>query len=322
MAETPLVRSARSSGRSGRVLAGATSWADRSLVRDGSFYPRKTMTASDRLAYYCSRLPLAEVATTFRFPPTPDLAAQWAARTPDGFTLDIRAWSLLSGSPTMPDSLWPDLAGQVKAQARDNRRLYAAHLPPEVMEECWARFSHALDPLRAAGRLGAVIVRYPRWFGPREDTWAELAALRRRLPGTAVAVEFHSRAWLEGRSPEGGSACETTLAWLEDHGLSLVCTDGPPAGERALPAVVAATADLALIRFSGRRCQPEEPWTWPYRYRSDELEGWLGDIADLASSSREVHILFDNTWGADAVDGAIDLLGLWDRDREIVAALT
>ncbi len=293
--------------RPGRVLAGATSWADRSLVRDGSFYPRRSMTASARLAYYCSRLPLAEVATTFRFPPTPDLAAQWAARTPEGFTLDVRAWSLLTGSPTFPDSLWPDLSGAVKTQARDNRRLYPSHLPGAVLEECWARFSHALEPLRRAGRLGAVILRYPRWFSPREDSWAELAALPRRLPGTALAVELANRSWMEG------DRCEETLTWLEDHGLGLVCIDGPATGETPDPPVVAATSEIAVVRFCGRRTGESHDWAWPYRYGEAELEAWLPDIADLASSSREVHLLFDNTWGSDAVDGACAMLELGGR---------
>lgn len=290
--------------RLGRVLAGATSWADRSLVRDGSFYPKKTMTATARLAYYCSRLPLAEVATTFRFPPTPDLAAQWAERTPEGFTLDVRAWSLLTGSPTLPDSLWPDLARQVKPLAQDRRRLYPGHLPPSVLDECWDRFHHALGPLRRAGRLGAVILRYPRWFGPREDSWAELAALPRRLPDMDLAVELHHPAWMEG------DCCEQTLGWLEDHGLGLVCIDGPSKGERALPRVVAATAEIAVVRFCGRRAVEADPWTWPYRYHPDELRAWLPDIADLASSARQVHLLFDNTWAADAVDGAATILEL------------
>jgi uncharacterized protein YecE (DUF72 family) len=302
--------------RPGRVLAGATSWADRSLVRSGAFYPRKTMTASARLAHYCSRLPLAEAATTYRFPPTPEVTAQWAERTPEGFTLDVRAWSLLTGCPTLPDSLWPDLAGQVHARDVGKRRLYPQHLPDEVLEECWARFDHALEPLRRAGRLGVVTLRYPRWVGPKEEAFASLAALRRRLPGTALAVELASPAWFEDEQ------CEITLGWLEANGVGLVCVDGPADGERAVPRVVAATADVAVVRFLGRRCVEGEPWTWPYRYHRDELAAWLSDLADLASSCREVHLLFDNTWQGDAVDAALAVLDLAAADDRMAVAAT
>ncbi|MCU4183822.1 DUF72 domain-containing protein [Acidiferrimicrobium sp. IK] len=286
------------------VRAGTTSWADRSLVRDGGFYPKKTMTARERLAYYCSRFSMAEIATTFRFPPTPELCAQWAERTPDGFSFDVKAWSLLVGRPTLPDSLYPDLQGAVRATARDRRRLYAAHLPADVLEECWARFAHSLAPLRRAGRLGVVTLSYPTWFSPRPEAWDELSRLPRRLPDTAVAVELHNPKWF------AGDACDATLEWLEARGIGFVCVDGPPdpAGERH--PVVAATSDTAVVRFCGRRAVEGEPWSSPYRYADEELAGWVPAVRDLATSAREVHLILDNCWRSDAVDNAATLLRL------------
>jgi uncharacterized protein YecE (DUF72 family) len=74
--------------------------------------------------------------------------------------------------------------------------------------------------------------------------------------------------------------------------------------------VVAATAPTAVVKFSGRRAVEGEPWTWPYRYRRDELESWMARIAALAAGSTETHLLFENTAGADAVDGALMALDL------------
>ena len=292
--------------RGALVRAGTTSWADRSLISDGSFYPRRTMTATARLAWYASRLPLAELTATYRFPPTPELSAQWASRTPEGFVFDVRAWSLLTGNPTFPDSLWPDLQGAVLPSRHPRRRLYASHLPTDVLEECWARFAHAVAPLHRAGRLGAVILQYPSWFSPRPETWEELALAQQRLPEYRMAVELHSPKWFEG------DGCETTLEFLEDHDLALVCIDGPPEGPRAVPPVVAATSDLAVVRFTGRRAVAGEPWTWPYRYGEEELAAWVPRIADLASSAGEVHVLMDNCWRSDGVDNATTLLRLLD----------
>ncbi|MBV9252885.1 MAG: DUF72 domain-containing protein, partial [Actinobacteria bacterium] len=68
-----------------RILVGASSWAHHSLVKESSWYPRKSMKAAERLGYYTSKLPLVEVDATYRFPPTPDLARQWVDRTPPGF---------------------------------------------------------------------------------------------------------------------------------------------------------------------------------------------------------------------------------------------
>lgn len=287
-----------------RVRCGTSSWADRSLVREGGFYPRKSMTARERLRYYCARLSVAEIATTYRFPPTPDVARQWVERTPEGFCFDVRAWSLLTENPTFPDSLWEDLIDEVRPETRDRRRLYPAHLSGDGYEECWARFEHALRPLHEAGRLGVVILQYPSWFTPKPETRAALAAARQRLARYRVAVELRSRKWLDG------DVCDDTLEWLEGQDMAFVCVDGPSDGPRALPPVFAATADVAIVRFVGRRIGEDDPWTWPYRYRDEELSEWVDRIGELAASAGEVHLIMDNCWQGDAVHNALGLASL------------
>ncbi|MGH9077446.1 MAG: DUF72 domain-containing protein [Acidimicrobiales bacterium] len=288
------------------VRAGTCSWADRALVASGRFYPRRTMSAAERLAWYGGRLPLAELTTTYRYPPTPEVCAQWAARAPDGLVFDVRAWSLLGGNPTFPDSLWPDLQDQVLPACRPRRRLYPGHLPSAALDECWARFAGAVAPLRRAGRLGAVIIQYPGWFSPRPEAWAELERAARRLPGQHVAVELGNPRWWEG------DACETTLEFLEHRDLAVVCHDGPGTGPGT--SVVAATTDLAVVRFVGRPAPGEDRWTTPYRYTGEELEGWVPRIVDLASSASEVHLLVDTGPGPGAVEAATTLLGLVEAE--------
>ena len=302
-------------------MAGASSWADRSLVRDGTFYPSRSLSAAQRLAHYASRLPLAEVTTTYRFPPTPEVTRRWVSATPPGFTIDVRAWSLLSGAPTWPESLWPDLQGQVRPSRRGGAKLYRHRLPVQVVDECWERFRHALMPLSQGGRLGAVIVCFPTWFSPRPATWEELAALPARLAGFRVAVELNNARWF------GGDTCEQTLGLLEESGLCFVCHDGGgPAGS-----VVAATADVAFVRFPGRaRRWAKEveaegveaeghllesearrgPAPWSYRYSEAQLAAWVPAVRDLASGTSQVHLIMDNCWRTDAVDNASSLLEL------------
>jgi uncharacterized protein YecE (DUF72 family) len=280
-----------------RVLAGASSWSARSLVEEGGFYPGRAMKASERLAYYASRLPLAEAATTYRFPPAPELARRWAAAAPRGFTLDLRAWSLLCGAPTWPESLWPDLQGYVRPSRREGAKLYRDRLPPEVVDECWERFRHGISPLAEAGVLGAVVFRYPSWFSPKAAARAELARLAERMPGCRVAVELTNGRWFEGH------VCDETLELLEELGFTLVCLAGPWPGQAA--PVVAATSQLAFLRFVPPAGVP------PYRFSDDELAAWLPAIGELASSSEELHVVMDNCWRSDAVDNAATLLALY-----------
>jgi uncharacterized protein YecE (DUF72 family) len=300
-----------------RVHAGTTSWANRSLVAEGNFYPSRSLSAAGRLGFYASRFGLAEVATTYRFPPAHEVARRWAGATPAGFNFDLRLWSLLCGAPTWPESLWPDLQPYARPPSRAGAKLYRHHLPQDVVEECWARFVHALGPLAEAGRLGVVVARYPAWFRPGPGAWEELIMLAERLKGFKVAVELANPRWFEGHS------CDGTLSFLERLGLSFASTASPSG-----PAVVATTAEVGFIRFPGGHPgelprpaaslgHPGEPpggasttpW-WAHRYSDAELMAWAPRLAEMASSCSELHIVMDNCWKSDAVDNAARLLEL------------
>jgi uncharacterized protein YecE (DUF72 family) len=293
-----------------RVLVGTCSWTDATLVKETSWYPRKSMKAAERLAYYAARYPIVEVDSTYYFPPTPELAGSWVERTPDDFTMNIKAWSLLTGHPTFPQSLWPDLQGEVRPELRDRRTLYANHLSEDAKDEAWDRFRHALMPLHSSGKLGAVLLQWPRWFGPNDAHRAEILDAKARLPDYALCIEFRRRSWLE---PD---ECDATLEFLEANDLPFVCVDEPQGFESSVPPVVAATADLAVVRFHGRNT---ETWELPvasaaerfrYRYQERELREWLPKLRELSASTREVHVLMNNCWRDDAVANAAELMDL------------
>jgi uncharacterized protein YecE (DUF72 family) len=288
-----------------RVMVGAASWAARSLTQESDWYPKRTMKAAERLAYYASRFPIVEVESTYWFPPTPDVARQWVERTPEGFTMDIRAWSLFTGQPTLPPSLWPDLQNEIRPETRDNTNLYMSHLSDDAVAEAWTRFDHALRPLHDAGRLGAVLLQYPHWFTPKETTRQELAAARSRLPDYRLSVEFGTERWVLPDELDG------TIEFFEDNDLILVAVDAPN-----LPAVVATTTEVAVIRLHGRDDPPWGPrphrptWRTPYRYPVDELAEWVPRIFDLAASTSEVHVVMNNSHRDDAVVNAQQLAEL------------
>src|SRR2546428_4834236 len=97
-----------------RVLVGTCSWTDRTLVNETDWYPRRSMTAAERLAYYASQFPVVEADSTYYFPPTPEMAKSWVERTPEGFTMNVKAYSLLTGHPPLPQPLWPALQSEVR----------------------------------------------------------------------------------------------------------------------------------------------------------------------------------------------------------------
>ncbi len=295
------------------VLTGSCSWTDKTLVQDADWYPRRSMSAEERLRYYAAQFPLTEIDSTYYAPPAERQAALWASRTPAGFCFDVKAYSLLTGHPTRPQSLWPDLRERLPAESAGKRNVYASHLDPEAMDEAWRRFEAGLRPLHEAGKLGGVLFQYPPWFVPRRENRAELQALPERLPGYHLCVELRSPRWVaEARDRD------RTLGLLRECGLSFVCVDAPAAS--GLPWLLEIThPELLVIRFHGRS---EETWNartataaerFRYLYSEAELEERAGQIAGVVGQARETHLLMNNCYQDYSVRNADQLRELLER---------
>ena len=293
-----------------RILVGTCSWTDRTLTHDTDWYPKRSMSAAERLKFYASRFPIAEADSTYYFPPSAELTRGWAERTPASFTMNVKAYSLLTGHPTRPDSLWPDLRDAIKPEFAGKRNVYSSHLDPDSVEEAWRRFELALRPLRSAGKLGAVLLQYPEWFTARKSNRDELAAIRHHWPDMPACVEFRSPTWLtEPRDRD------RTLQTLADLRLALVVVDAPRSAK--LPVVPEATTpDLAVIRFHGRN---DDAWKKPgttaaerfdYLYTKPQLRAWIPRIEALADEAATVHALMNNCYQDKGVRNAADLAGL------------
>ena len=295
------------------VLTGSCSWTDKTLVEDADWYPRRTMSAEERLRYYAAQFPLTEIDSTYYAPPAERQVALWAERTPDGFRFDVKAYSLLTGHPTRPRSLWRDLREALPAEIAEKRNVYPKHLGPEAMGEAWRRFEAALRPMHEAGKLGAVLFQYPPWFGPRRDNRAEIEALRDRLPDYRISVEFRSPRWLAEERDR-----DRTLGMLEEHRLVFVCVDAPPVSD--LPRVLAVTnPDMFMVRFHGRS---DATWKdtsgsaaerFRYLYSEEELEELVPPIAEHAAEARETHLLMNNCYQDYSVRNAAQMRDLLAR---------
>ncbi|MGH2718142.1 MAG: DUF72 domain-containing protein [Actinomycetota bacterium] len=299
----------------GQVLIGTASWTDKTLVESGAFYPPQARNPEDRLRFYAGQFPVVEVDSTYYFPPTERNAALWAERTPVHFVFDVKAYSLLTKHPTRKASLAEDLRSQVPEEHLAKPFLYASHLPTPVVDEVWERFRQALMPLHSAGKLGAVHFQFPEWFLPGAENRTYLLDCVARLPDYQVAVEFRNAAWMNERNQE------RTLSFLREHAIPYTSVDMPQGFRSSLPPVAAATSpELAYVRFHGRNTAnwegSHESATprFAYLYRQDELEAWAPKIRELASQSREVHVLMNNCYRDYAVTNARQLSSLLDGE--------
>ncbi len=296
-----------------KILVGTCSWTDSTLVKQTDWYPKKSMSAAERLAFYASRFSIAEADSTYYFPPSPQLVRGWSDRTPRSFTMNVKAYSLLTGHPAQPSSLWPDVRETIKPEFAGKRNVYLPHLPPDAVEEVWKRFRYALRPLEESGKLGAVLMQYPEWFTAKRDNRAELAAIRERWADVPVCVEFRSPSWLT--TPEDR---DRTLGLLGDLRLALVVVDAPEVSK--LPTVVEVTnPNLAVVRFHGRN---DDTWTkadtaaerFRYLYSRPQLRAWVAKLQTLAERAEHVHALMNNCYQDYGVRNAAELAALFSAD--------
>ena len=270
---------------------GTASWTDRTLIESG-WYPPEADTPERRLRYYASQFGLVEVDATYYALPAEHTAAVWAARTPAGFTFNVKAFSLFTHHPTRIAALPVDLRPAAEKVGRD--RIYFKDVGPAVADEVWERFLAALDPLRAAGKLGAILLQFPPWFPISKARKDYIVACAARAAPDRVCVEFRNRTWMTPGNQE------ETLGFLAEHRLPYVCVDMPPGHRDSIPPVLAATTpDLAVVRLHGH----SDMWDskdiherFGYRYTEAELNEWAAKVHALARDAEETRVLFNNCY--------------------------
>jgi uncharacterized protein YecE (DUF72 family) len=275
----------------GRVRVGTASWTDRTLLESG-WYPPEADTPEQRLRYYARQFSLVEVDATYYALPAEQTAARWAARTPPGFTFNVKAFSLFTHHPTPVAALPKDLRPAAEKTGKD--RVYFQDVGPAVAEEAWQRFSAALQPLRAAGKLGAILLQFPPWFPISRARKDYLVACAARAAPDRVCVEFRNRTWMTpGNQDE-------TLGFLTGHHLPYVCVDMPQGHRDSIPPVLAATSpDLAVVRMHGHSAKWDSKdihERFGYRYTDAELAEWAPKVAALAQDATGTHVLFNNCY--------------------------
>jgi uncharacterized protein YecE (DUF72 family) len=275
----------------GDIKVGTASWTDRTLIESG-WYPPEARTPAARLQFYSSRFPLVEVDATYYALPAEQTAASWAERTPALFTFNVKAFSLFTQHPTRVAALPADLRPAAQEGGKDP--VYLRNLKdPAVADEAWNRFLAALEPLRQAGKLGAILLQFPQWFPISRANKNYIVACADRVSPRRVCVEFRNRTWM---TPDNQ---QETLQFLSEHRLPYVCVDMPQGYTSSIPPVLAATADLAVMRLHGH----SEHWDskdiherFGYRYTQAELGAWAPRIRALAEEADNTHVLFNNCY--------------------------
>jgi uncharacterized protein YecE (DUF72 family) len=255
------------------------------------WYPRGVRSGEERLRYYAERFDTVEANSTYYRLPEEDLAAKWAERVPEGFVMHVKAFGMMTRHPVKADVLPPDLreAAPVDDRGRVDRP------PRELRSEVFARFHAALEPLRAAGKLGGILLQFPSYIVCKQLSFDYLEWAVRELRGDHALVEFRHRSWLE----EDNRA--QVFSFLESLGATCVVVDAPKTEAKNLvPTVLARTSPMAYVRMHGRNA---ETWNvrgrsaaerFDYLYSREELRELVPALRELASGAEEAYVMFNN----------------------------
>ena len=298
-------------GRGHTIRVGTAGWTDPTLTAPGVFYPSDATTPEARLRYYASRFPTVEIDAPYYALPTARNAELWAARTPDDFVFDVKAFALMTGHPTEVARLPKAMREALPKELAKQTRVYAKDLPAEIVDEVWATFRGALQPLIDAGKMGAVLLQYPRWHVPNALGRDTLLDAKARLPDVKLAVEFRNRRWLAPK------VADRVLGFLADQGMTYVMVDEPQGLASSVPAVTAVTSgDLAIVRMHGRR---GDQWErrgasvadkYRYLYDAEQLGEWAPRIAEVAAQAQETRVVFNNCYGNYGTTNALEMHAL------------
>jgi uncharacterized protein YecE (DUF72 family) len=302
------------SGMTAPIRVGVCSWADETLTK--VWYPPHVRSGEDRLRYYTERFDTVEANSTYYRLPDVSMVERWAERTPEGFTMHVKAFGVMTRHPVKVDALPPDL----RDEAPRDEHGRVERPSREFRAEIFRRFSEALEPLRRTGKLGGILMQFPPYVVFRDHSLEYLEWAQTQLPGDELLVELRHASWLD---EENRAA---TLAFLEEHGMAFVIVDAPRTGARnVLPTVVARTSDTAYVRFHGRNAKTWNKRTgsaaerFDYLYSTEELREWVEPLLQLAEEAQVVYAMYNNNGrsertrlkGLDPSEAAGDPDGEW-----------
>ena len=271
------------------VRIGTCSWADDALSKH--WYPKGT-PAGERLAYYAQHFDTVEVDSTYYRLPAEPMVQRWAERTPDDFVMHVKAFGLMTRHPLKVEALPPDLRDDAPVDDRGR----VERPSREFRGEVFRRFLEALEPLRAAGKLGGILFQFPSYVVYKDRSLDYLQWAREQLGDDQMLVEFRHISWLDDEHRD------ETLRFLENIGSTHVIVDAPriEGAKNLVPTVLALTSPTAYVRFHGRNA---DTWNkrggsaserFDYLYSEEELAEWVGPLRELSEQAEQAYAFFNN----------------------------
>jgi uncharacterized protein YecE (DUF72 family) len=249
----------------------------------GFVYPTRRAKGFHEATYLAEYFDTIEINTSFYQPLRPEHAAQWIDRVAANprFLFTAKLWQRFTHAIRSVTSC---------SAAADERAVRAG-----------------FDVLRAANRLGAILLQFPFSFHRTKETVAYLSAVLKRFADYPLVVEVRHATW---DSPE-------TLDLLRSSGASFCNIDQPIIG-RSLAPSAQATSPVGYVRLHGRRYDTwfTDDATIPaherynYLYSAEELAPWVTRIDKVSKQARDTFVVTNNHFQGKAVVNALQLISI------------
>jgi uncharacterized protein YecE (DUF72 family) len=257
---------------------------------NGIFYPipagRKTRSGAkagkfDELAFYAEHFDTVEINSTFYRVPSVATAQSWARRTPRGFEFSLKLFQKFT-HPEMFEKATGASAWDLGLQDVD-------------------AFRASIDPLAAAGKLGALLAQFPAGFKNEPDTRAYLEWLLDKFKDYQTAVELRHRSWSDRP--------QDTAALLGEYGAAWTQIDEPKFRFSIRQDLLPNVKTFYYLRLHGRNAAQ-----WWKHEKSEDRYNYLYSAAELQpfadaarAASREVkkaYLYANNHFSAKSVANA------------------
>jgi uncharacterized protein YecE (DUF72 family) len=249
----------------------------------GIVYPQRKPRGFKPLAYLARFFNAVEVNSSFYRIPTARMTAAWVPLVPDEFRFALKLTQIFTHERTE----FPD------------RRDVAA-------------FTEALEPIRAAGLLGPLLMQFPWSFRYTGQSVEWLKRLAEAFPDFERFIEVRHASWAQ---PEA-------LEVLRQVGG--YCNIDQPHLRNCLGPTQHVFGKNAYVRLHGRNAKSWFAENVPtferynYLYSDDELRQWAAKLDAICTQSDNAYVFANNHYHGQAPANALELRAMLEECKVAV----
>jgi uncharacterized protein YecE (DUF72 family) len=254
---------------------------------NGVFYPPREARGRkfDELRFYAERFNTVEVNSTFYGQPRRNVSLGWVKRTPPGFEFSVKLYQKFTH---------PELT-------RDKTAVSA-----EDVDE----FKGGIEPLAAAGKLGALLAQFPASFKDSPESRDYVRWLLDTFRDYPMTLELRHKSW----SDEPREMFDL----LNEYGAAWTQIDEPKFRFSIRQDMMPNVRTFYYMRLHGRNAEqwweherPEDRYN--YLYSEEELKPFARAINTARAQVKKLYAYLNNHFAAQAVADAALLRHLLDE---------